>query len=48
MSTGSGAELLKPLATVIVGGLVTSTALTLLALPAFYSMVENLRVRNIR
>ncbi|OGW62001.1 MAG: hypothetical protein A2638_05250 [Nitrospirae bacterium RIFCSPHIGHO2_01_FULL_66_17] len=48
LATGSGAELLKPLATVIVGGLVTSTALTLLALPAFYSMVENLRVRNIR
>lgn len=39
MATGSGAELLKPLATVIVGGLVTSTALTLLALPAFYSLV---------
>ncbi|MBI3607162.1 MAG: efflux RND transporter permease subunit [Nitrospirae bacterium] len=46
LATGSGAEVLKPLATVIVGGMVTSTALTLLALPAFYSMVENLRVRS--
>lgn len=40
MATGSGAELLKPLATVIVGGMVTSTALTLLALPTLYYMVE--------
>ncbi|MFZ5862318.1 MAG: efflux RND transporter permease subunit [Nitrospirota bacterium] len=40
LATGSGAELLKPLATVIVGGMVTSTALTLLALPALYDLVE--------
>ncbi|MFZ5875430.1 MAG: efflux RND transporter permease subunit [Nitrospirota bacterium] len=39
LATGSGAELLKPLATVIVGGMVTSTALTLLALPALYDLV---------
>lgn len=40
LATGSGAELLKPLATVIVGGMITSTALTLLALPTLYYMVE--------
>ncbi len=45
LATGSGAELLKPLATVIVGGMVTSTALTLLALPTLYYMVEKRRVR---
>lgn len=45
LATGSGAEILKPLATVIVGGMVTSTALTLLALPTLYYMVEN-RVMN--
>ena len=39
LATGSGAELLKPLATVIVGGMVTSTLLTLLALPALYDLV---------
>lgn len=43
VATGSGAELLKPLATVIVGGMVTSTALTLLALPALYDLVERCR-----
>ncbi|MCH8124348.1 efflux RND transporter permease subunit [candidate division KSB1 bacterium] len=40
LSTGSGAELQKPLAIVIVGGMVTSTILTLLALPVFYYLVE--------
>ncbi len=35
-STGVGSEVQRPLATVVVGGLVTSTALTLLVLPALY------------
>lgn len=43
LATGSGAEILKPLATVIVGGMVTSTLLTLLALPVFYQLVEGRR-----
>ena len=34
---GPGSEIQKPLATVVVGGLVTSTLLTLLVLPALYS-----------
>jgi heavy metal efflux system protein len=36
ISTGAGAEVQQPLATVVIGGLVTSTALTLLVLPALY------------
>ncbi len=36
LATGVGAEVQRPLATVVVGGLVTSTALTLLVLPAIY------------
>ncbi len=35
-SSGTGSEVQRPLATVVVGGLVTSTILTLLVLPAFY------------
>ena len=34
LSTGAGAEVQKPLATVVIGGLITSTALTLLVLPS--------------
>jgi len=36
LSTGIGSEVQRPLATVVVGGLVTSTLLTLLVLPALY------------
>ncbi|MBW2286684.1 MAG: efflux RND transporter permease subunit [Deltaproteobacteria bacterium] len=36
LSTGVGSEVQRPLATVVVGGLLTSTVVTLLFLPAFY------------
>jgi Putative silver efflux pump len=36
MATGTGAEVQRPLATVVIGGIVSSTALTLLALPVLY------------
>ncbi|MGE3809458.1 MAG: efflux RND transporter permease subunit, partial [Gemmataceae bacterium] len=36
ISTGAGAEVQQPLATVVIGGLVTSTALTLFVLPSLY------------
>jgi cobalt-zinc-cadmium resistance protein CzcA len=36
IATGTGSEVQRPLATVVVGGLVTSTLLTLLVLPALY------------
>jgi cobalt-zinc-cadmium resistance protein CzcA len=35
-SGDTGSEVQRPLATVVIGGLVTSTALTLLLIPAFY------------
>jgi cobalt-zinc-cadmium resistance protein CzcA len=38
VATGSGAEVQRPLATVVIGGLVTSTALTLFVLPTVYSL----------
>jgi cobalt-zinc-cadmium resistance protein CzcA len=34
IATGTGAEVQRPLATVVIGGLITSTALTLFLLPA--------------
>jgi cobalt-zinc-cadmium resistance protein CzcA len=36
LATGTGAEVQKPLATVVIGGIVSSTFLTLLVLPALY------------
>jgi len=39
-ATGSGADIQKPLAVVVMGGLVTSTLLTLVVLPAVYAWVE--------
>ena len=36
LSTSSGAEVQRPLATVVIGGLVTSTMLTLFLLPVLY------------
>ena len=36
VSTGAGAEVQRPLATVVIGGLVTATVLTLFLLPAVY------------
>lgn len=38
LSHGDGAEVQRPLATVVIGGLVTSTLLTLFVLPAIYKM----------
>ncbi len=41
ISTGAGAEVQRPLATVVIGGIVSSTALTLVVLPVLYSVFEN-------
>jgi cobalt-zinc-cadmium resistance protein CzcA len=38
LATGIGAEVQRPLATVVIGGLISSTALTLLVLPALYRL----------
>lgn len=41
LSSGVGAETQRPLATVVVGGLITSTLLTLILLPVLYEWMEN-------
>ena len=46
-ATGPGSELQRPLAVVVIGGLVTSTLLTLLLLPALYAWLEEHRERSL-
>lgn len=46
LATGAGAEVQKPLATVVIGGLIPSTVLTLLILPAVYAWVERRGART--
>ena len=41
ISTSAGAEVQRPLATVVIGGLVTSTLLTMIALPLLYAVLFN-------
>ncbi len=43
VSTGAGAEVQRPLATVVIGGLVTSTMLTMIALPLLYEIFNNVK-----
>ncbi|HWP23262.1 MAG TPA: CusA/CzcA family heavy metal efflux RND transporter, partial [Candidatus Binatia bacterium] len=43
ISTSVGAEVQRPLATVVIGGLITSTLLTLIVLPSLYAWVEGRR-----
>lgn len=45
LSHSPGAELQRPLATVVIGGIVTSTVLTLLVLPTVYRMLETAAAR---
>ena len=45
LATGQGAEVQKPLAIVVIGGLITSTALTLGIVPVVYSLLDGLRSR---
>jgi len=46
LAGGTGSEIQKPLATVVVGGLVTSTLLTLLIIPSVYSWFEKKNVEE--
>ncbi len=41
LATGTGAEVQRPLATVVIGGILSSTALTLLVLPVLYRMTHS-------
>lgn len=40
LATGTGAEVQRPLATVVIGGILSSTALTLLVLPLLYRLIH--------
>ncbi|HEV8369464.1 MAG TPA: CusA/CzcA family heavy metal efflux RND transporter [Pyrinomonadaceae bacterium] len=44
IATSAGAEVQRPLATVVIGGLITSTVLTLLILPTLYGWFERERI----
>ncbi len=46
ISNGAGAEVQRPLATVVIGGLITSTLLTLLVLPVLYAIFDSKRERK--
>ena len=41
LATGSGAEVQRPLATVVVGGIISATLLTLVVLPVVYRILES-------
>jgi cobalt-zinc-cadmium resistance protein CzcA len=46
LATTMGAEVQRPLATVVIGGLITSTALTLLVIPALYAQICGCHTRS--
>jgi heavy metal efflux system protein len=45
-ATGSGADIQKPLAVVVMGGLITSTLLTLIVLPTIYGLLHEKRTET--
>jgi len=47
ISTNAGAEVQRPLATVVIGGLITSTLLTLIVLPVLYTWFESKKSKTI-
>lgn len=47
LATGQGAEVQRPLATVVIGGIISSTALTLLVLPVLYRIFHRNEEENI-
>ena len=46
LNTGAGSEVQRPLATVVIGGIISSTILTLLVLPALYQMVHRRKAKK--
>ena len=46
ISSGAGAEIQKPLATVVIGGMVTATLLTLLVLPVLYLWTARSKIKS--
>jgi cobalt-zinc-cadmium resistance protein CzcA len=47
LSTGAGAEVQKPLATVVIGGLISATFLTMLVLPALLLFIHNIQKQRL-
>jgi heavy metal efflux system protein len=45
-NTGVGSEVQRPLATVVIGGVISSTLLTLVILPALYELVHGRAARS--
>ena len=48
LATGTGAEVQRPLATVVIGGILSSTVLTLIVLPILYSLAYRRKVDTLR
>ncbi|MGM0479425.1 MAG: CusA/CzcA family heavy metal efflux RND transporter [Bacteroidota bacterium] len=48
ISTGAGGEVQRPVATVVIGGLITSTLLTLIILPVLYGMLKSRSSKTIK
>ena len=46
LNTGTGAEVQRPLATVVIGGIISSTLLTLFVLPVLYALLHGRRAGN--
>jgi hypothetical protein len=47
IATGAGAEVQRPLATVVIGGILSSTFLTLVLIPVLYEWVEGRTIQSI-
>ena len=48
IATSAGAEVQRPLATVVIGGLIVSTILTLIIIPVFYRLVNSIAAGRMR
>jgi cobalt-zinc-cadmium resistance protein CzcA len=48
LSTSAGAEVQQPLATVVIGGMISATLLTLFVLPILYRTIENKKKMNVK
>lgn len=46
LSNSAGAEVQRPLATVVIGGLITATLLTLIVLPVLYAIFDNMKTKT--
>jgi Cu(I)/Ag(I) efflux system membrane protein CusA/SilA len=47
-STGTGSEIMQRIAVPMIGGMVSSTLLTLIVIPAIFALVKGARLRHVR